>query len=205
MGIFSHEKTFASSSTLRAGLTSGFCGVLTSYSGWVYSSLKQSADNAASDILCGLSLPFMAYIVGRDVCNILGEEISKSFSYGLGILLLLSPVIIYPLLPSLFDMSTILFAIAGCLARFAFTKILNNDIFPFGTLLSNLIACVVVILLSENAAVKDGFCGGLSTVSLFVHEIFTLRTNGHTLKLWLYLLSSLGACAAILVIIDAFR
>ena len=84
----------------------------------------------------------------------------------------------------------------GSLARFltskASVKLFSTD-FPLGTLISNIIACVILALLIVMFSSKQqeyqwiqplliiGFCGGYSTFSTFSNETFMLFDNGHTL------------------------
>src|SRR5687768_405227 len=81
----------------------------------------------------------------------------------------------------------------GSLARYFITKIYAawNPAFPFATLTSNFLSCVIfgliIILATEkfniSPAIKllmlTGFCGGFSTYSSFTFETVELFRNGN--------------------------
>lgn len=81
----------------------------------------------------------------------------------------------------------------GCVGRYLIGKLVlkwYDGSFPFGTLLVNLLSCVIVALLLYTYAAKlesnkvlyllliTGFCGGLSTFSTFSLENFELLKQG---------------------------
>lgn len=99
----------------------------------------------------------------------------------------------------------------GSAVRFLMGKWINglHDLqFPLGTLVINVIACLVLGLLvgwtthrqvlSEDMRLflTTGFCGGFSTFSAFSQETITLLQGGATANAVLYVGSSLLLCFA---------
>jgi len=99
----------------------------------------------------------------------------------------------------------------GSMVRFSLGKWVNSlhtHHFPFGTLVVNIVACLLlgfVIGLADHRQLISpatrlfwtvGFCGGFSTFSTFSHETLYLLQNGHTLSLFLYIGLSLLLCVA---------
>lgn len=97
----------------------------------------------------------------------------------------------------------------GGLSRFWLGKWINslhNHYFPFGTLVVNFVACLVlgfVIGLADHKQILSptarlflavGFCGGFSTFSTFSSETLTLFQQGHNISLVLYILASVLLC-----------
>jgi len=82
---------------------------------------------------------------------------------------------------------------AGSVVRYLISKLYSqNPVFPYGTLTSNFISCIIfgaVIMwgtqkLHLNPLLKllllTGFCGGFSTFSSFTFETIELFKNGNT-------------------------
>jgi fluoride exporter len=97
----------------------------------------------------------------------------------------------------------------GSVVRFAIGKwisSLHSQQFPFGTLVANITACVIlgfVIGLADHKQIISpatrlfwavGFCGGFSTFSTFSAETISLIQNGFHLSTALYIIGSLLFC-----------
>ncbi len=82
----------------------------------------------------------------------------------------------------------------GSMLRFAFQKMLN-DSFPVGTLLVNVIGCLLIGLLwgyfaktnvTLNLLLVTGFCGGFTTFSAFTQEGVDMLLHHRFLPFILY-------------------
>ena len=122
----------------------------------------------------------------------------------LGILLLSLPLTSSVSLPSLY---AVIFSPIGGITRLALGHNLNGRHewrkFPVGTLVANMIAVAVataVVTRVSNSEwstiVISGFCGALSTVSSWVHEIHQLMRADRPLA-YVYALTTVGVCCAI--------
>ena len=74
----------------------------------------------------------------------------------------------------------------GSVARYLLGVALPARTFPLGTLLANLIGCLLIgylaqTLARDNAALRalciTGFCGGFTTFSTFTNDLFLLGRN----------------------------
>jgi CrcB protein len=97
----------------------------------------------------------------------------------------------------------------GSIIRFSlgrWVNTLHSHHFPWGTLVVNVAACLVlgfVIGLADHKQIISpaarlfwaiGFCGGFSTFSTFSNETLFLLQSGFTLSLGLYIFLSLLLC-----------
>jgi Integral membrane protein possibly involved in chromosome condensation len=108
------------------------------------------------------------------------------------------------------------FAPVGALLRWKFSKWNGKwnrfSWFPLGTLVANLLACIVSAIMigmeyrlngSNNfwslgtiRAIKVGFAGSLSTVSTFINEFADLLSSESPIHAYLYVIVSIFLCAA---------
>lgn len=92
----------------------------------------------------------------------------------------------------------------GSLSRFGISKLFQayGEGFPYGTLLSNLLANTLLALIVYQLPNKSGqdwqpyflvigFCGGFSTFSTFSNELFLMLNNAQWLQAAIYLSISL--------------
>ncbi len=88
-------------------------------------------------------------------------------------------------------------------------RLLDNPWFPYGTLVVNVIGCLLIGLLGGLSGTRQvftpeirafiliGFLGGFTTFSTFEYEIFTVARDGHVIaaftNLTLHLILGFGA------------
>ena len=104
----------------------------------------------------------------------------------------------------------------GCLARFSLSQFVNHLIkspFPFGTFLSNMLACTLLALFvigareysEEHTWIQPllimGFCGGFSTFSAFSYESVQLLDQGNFLVAALNIIISVTVGIALIYFI----
>ena len=96
----------------------------------------------------------------------------------------------------------------GSCCRYLLSKWMNplSAFLPYGTLLSNILACLVLgfaAYLFENRfpqsnslrlMVLVGFCGGFSTFSTFSNEVFQFIRSGNNTSMITYSLASIILC-----------
>lgn len=108
----------------------------------------------------------------------------------------------------------------GSLARFGVGKLsatFYHGGFPLGTLISNLLACILLALVVMGFSMKNqysewiqplvliGFCGGFSTFSTFGNETFELLDSGnYTFAILNVLISVLLGIGLIFIIRSRF-
>lgn len=163
---------------------SGFCGSLTSFSAWVFA---YSFDLVHGDIwefivvfFSGLLLSWTSYRVGAYVTY-------YPWVHGIVPLAVIVCTVVNSMInwtPCWEDMLVLLFAPAGAHLRIWFSNQLNKNHFqlPFGTLAASGIGTILSVLLwysGEKTWIPAGFvyasrsyfCGSLSTMSTFIHEL----------------------------------
>jgi len=93
----------------------------------------------------------------------------------------------------------------GAMSRFGISKIIDNQNFPYATLLANVISCIILgyllgLTMQKTIDTKmqlllmTGFCGGFSTFSTFSAETFKLFENNQYGLALLYVASSFTIC-----------
>ncbi|CAH6720947.1 fluoride export protein 1 [[Candida] jaroonii] len=194
------------------GITTGFCGTLSSFSSLILESFELGANYNH------LSYPTVGYGVLQVITVIISQLGVSIFGYHLGVhsqfklntpqyvtylsalmgllLFVATVVLLGTYVPWREWMFSCLFAPFGALMRYYLAK-LNNRPFPVGTFIANIfgttmLAVFTLLSMSHNNTTRiintvigcqaligagDGFCGGLTTISTFVAEMFKLPVS----------------------------
>ena len=193
---------------ISVAISVGFCGCLTSFSGWIVSFTK----NHWVELFWGLSIPFTAISVGYDVSkNIqLSKCDFKKFERPLILFITFCSIVIIASIAGSGCVKekyllSLAFSPLASIMRFSLGRALNHRYpsFPVGTFTSNMIATIIARALysTQDTAVTygivRGFCGSLSTVSGWAQEVMSLRASGMYLKSYFYCFLSVGVAAAL--------
>ena len=104
----------------------------------------------------------------------------------------------------------------GSISRYGIGKLSNQlfqTSFPLGTLIANILSCIILALayytfkdkIAEQPFLTPliiiGFCGGFSTFSTFSNETFQLFQNGHTTMALLNIGVSVFVCTGLIYLI----
>lgn len=94
----------------------------------------------------------------------------------------------------------------GGITRYGISRLLPTSAFPMGTLTANILACLILGMITGYASGKElisentrlfwtaGFCGGFSTFSTFSNETLSLMKTGNSGLAIFYIVASLVTC-----------
>ena len=199
-------------------LAVGFCGSLTTFSSWIYAIMKPQSDWSA-ELLTGLSIPFIGFLLGRDLAALCGSVcgskeslkwVDRGIVSSFAVAVLCAMVTVSITAPpniSGEELASCAVGPLGALTRWILSKLLNGRLlqhFMLGTLLSNLIAVILVGSLTSCRDTHDwceygviGIAGSLSTVSSWVLDTFKIYPKSPWWA-YLYCLSTVGLGLAIM-------
>ena len=210
----------------HAALTVGFCGSFTTFSSWIYSMLKPSADWSI-ELLTGITIPIAALIFGRDIAQATvrafagpkdspdEKEVEHNRIMDYGIVALLSVAAIATSIPlvvtgnvSSSDMIACAIGPLGALTRWVLCTVLNakSNYFMMGTFASNLLGCLIAGALGSCKTTNDwcnysvvGIAGSLSTVSSWALDTVKLHSARSPEWAYFYYLFSVAVGVAVVI------
>mmetsp|Transcript_30 Transcript_30/g.103 ORF Transcript_30/g.103 Transcript_30/m.103 type:complete len:225 (-) Transcript_30:414-1088(-) len=174
----------------------GFSGTLTTFAGWALLSAEVIVDTAQTPLVRALlwiqfqatclGVGLLAYGLGYRSGYITfggGPPVSTGFRNAMWVVFsafcIVNLVVAAPSAPVL---ELEVAAILGCFVRWALIHACNEHLhFPAGTFLANALGCVFAGIAFTflnpryRVPLADGFCGGLSTMSDFVSELYHMH------------------------------
>jgi CrcB protein len=230
MGYLTTQENFflAHNPRMWLALSSGLCGSITSFSGFAsalyvsFGALKSKGFlldilEGVASIIAMFGLCDAAFSLGKQIALLGPLEVTltdKAKLYldsyiciGMSVLIITIPIILVFFMDWRVMLLSNILAPFGSIIRILFSKL--NGKFPYGTLISNLLASSILFLcvisygnmLNLNCvlvqAIRMGFCGTLSTMSTFMWQLRKM----HTKLAWKYAFISTFAAELIAVLI----
>lgn len=185
---------------LYVGITTGLCGSFTTMSSWIIAIVFAGDINGLSQLITGLTIPFMSFIVATDLtraivsstatnssCKDSNQRVLYTIDTVVLCLLIVTFVIVVSVILSADDSNglqpsatliTSLIGPIGAIPRWSLSLYLNNklNLFPIGTFFANVIAVFIAAFLEHCHNNQwctyslTGICGSLSTVSSWVAD-----------------------------------
>ena len=180
----------------KTGFSTGFCGSLTTFSGWMLFTTKSYLDTESyvMSLISNFAAFFLACQVGNDLKKLLKEMKIAKISFYLNILLYLG-LLSFEITALFFifngqpgwaktTMHQLFLAQFGAVARWLLCKLNSKSKLPIGTLLCNTLGVLILSLVDTFAGktvwidgLKTGFCSSLTTVSSFMNDILKLQVG----------------------------